>query len=171
MVFPADDLAILQQSAEDCKSILEFGPGVSTDAFINAGCQRIATCEHIDKWFHVAVERFKDYPQVTVYRYMNSHEVTIPGLDPSERFDIAFVDSPIGAPKNRVKIKGQEGCSRLNTLLYAMNHAYVVYLHDVYREAEQASLEYASRLGWNVNIHPTRRGLACLTNFTVKYDN
>jgi hypothetical protein len=130
-------------------SVLEFGPGYSTFAWIEAGVPTIVGLEHDDKWFDVQTERFTDYPQVKIDKYWNEAPAArVPeGLGD---FDIAFVDSPKGYIGGRAQLPGQEDCSRLNTCLAALMHAPVVYLHDAIRPLERASLTRLEALGHKV---------------------
>jgi len=164
MVFPTEDSSILYVFAAGLTSILEFGPGLSTETFIKVHCSDIVTCENHPKWYEVAIERFKDYPQVEVIKYENTPIVNIPILA-NRQFELAFVDNPVGANnKNRVIHKGQEKLARWNTLEFCMNHCNLVFLHDCKRSGEQNSLSRAKQLGWEVYEYPTKRGLAKLTN-------
>lgn len=164
MVFPIEDSTILNEHAQNLTNILEFGPGLSTHAFIDAECTNIVTCEHALKWYDVAVKRFEDYPQVKVLSYNNTPFVQIPQIPDDMFFDLAFVDNPVGARnKNRVYHRGQEDCARWNTLEYALNHSNLVFLHDCKRPDEQNSLKRAKQLGWKIKEYATKRGLAKLT--------
>ncbi len=69
------DIIIAECKRLGAKTALEFGPGSTTLALIEAGLERIITCEYVDKWFDHAKEQFKDYPQVggqTRRRYSSS---------------------------------------------------------------------------------------------------
>ena len=140
------------------KSALEIGPGISTLALIESGLERIVTLEHDDEWYAVAVEKFKDYPQVTVGRYVDDPVATgdIVGV-----FDMAFVDSPKGFHRPIPGIRGvrkvhpgQEDCSRLNTCLLALKHAPVVYLHDATRPLERGTLGRLNAMGHTIEPLP-----------------
>lgn len=155
--------------AEGVDSVLEFGPGNSTLAFIEAGVKRIVTCEYLDPYFDQAVEQFKPYPQVEVRRFQNAApEALVDGL--KGEFDIAFVDSPKGyafsvpgRPGQRVALRGQEDCSRLNTCLAALKYAPIVYLDDACRPLERGTLGRLNRLGHKVEyvyIDKDMRGIA-----------
>jgi predicted O-methyltransferase YrrM len=122
------------------KSVLEFGPGASTQTFLDLGVERIVTCEHLDQWLDVAKERFKDAPRVTVLKFYDEFPVVVDGLDTEEQFDIGFVDSPKGFDPVRKVHEGYEDYSRLNTLIFALERCKVVLLHDALRAHEQASL-------------------------------
>lgn len=134
--------------AKNAKSVVEFGPGHSTKAFLEAGVEEIVGLEHNDEWFETMVERFKDNPRVSIKRYWNEAPVArVPDDVSGRQFDIAFVDSPKGNFGPRVALPGQEDCSRLNTCLAALQLAPVVYLHDAIRPLERGTLGYLHRLG------------------------
>ena len=134
-------------------SVVEFGPGYSTFAWIEAGVKTIVGLEHDDKWFDVQTERFKDYPQVSIKRYWNEAPVAWVPEDVSGRtFDVALVDSPKGYQAARIAHPGQADCSRLNTCLAALQLAPVVYLHDAVRPLERCTLSRLNALGHKVDM-------------------
>jgi hypothetical protein len=164
--FYFSDYALLMQQVKDlgAKSCLEFGPGASTLALIEAGLETIVTLEHCDEWFDTAVEKLKDYPQVTVGRYQDEPEVI---ADVVGVFDMAFVDSPKGFWFHIERIKGirkrhpgQEDCSRFNTCLKALEHAPVVFLHDSQRPLERGTLGRLNAMGHKVTQLPSKIGMA-----------
>lgn len=162
-VFTFDDYGALLAAAREAnaKSILEFGPGASTLALIEAGCERIVTCEYQQPWLSAAAERLAPYPQVDLRRYVNVSDVEVEGLARDEAFDLAFVDSPLGCEaKRKIEIPGQEGCSRLNTLIYALGRAPVVLFHDAKRAGEQRSIERVRAMGHSVEMIDTVKGMA-----------
>lgn len=130
------------------KSVLEFGPGDSTQVFLDLGIQRIVTCEHKEKWRKVAAKRFKNDPRVKVVSYTNTVPVEVPELN-GEKFDLALVDSPQGFYPAREVLEGMEDCSRLNTCLFALEHAKVVLLHDALRPLERGTLGRLNALGYH----------------------
>jgi hypothetical protein len=152
MTLPREDYAILMREATGKKSVLEFGPGFSTFAFIEAGVPRILCCEYLDKWLAIAKERFKDHPQVEIIRYLDEPEARadIGG----EQFDLALVDSPKGYAGARTAHPGQEDCSRFNTCLLALKYAPVVLLHDAYRPLERGTLGRLRVMGHKTTFYP-----------------
>jgi hypothetical protein len=153
------DYALLMQQVKDlgAKTCLEFGPGISTAALIEAGLKKIVTLEHDPQWFDANVERFKDYPQVLVGSYYDEPTVL---ADIEEDFDMAFVDSPKGYTGGRKRHPGQEDCSRLNTCLFALDRAPVVFLHDSQRPLERGSLGRLNAMGHKVTQLPSKVGMA-----------
>lgn len=158
-----DCYATLLEHGKRAASVIEFGPGGSTYAFIEAGCEKIVTCEHDDEWLAKAEKRFAEYDQVQVLRYRNEPKVVVEGLHGRASFDLAFVDSPLGVAGKRLEHPGQEGCARLNTLEYALKRAPVVLLHDAHRDGEQASLERIKADGHKVEMIPGRGNMARIT--------
>lgn len=164
--FRFSDYALLMQQVKDleAKSCLEFGPGLSTLALIEAGIEKIVTLEHDPEWFDANVERFKDFPQVEVRRYQDEPVVL---ADVEEDFDMAFVDSPKGyvhPMKNvkgvRKKHPGQEDCSRFNSCMFALDRAPVVFLHDSQRPLERGTLGRFNAMGHKVTQLPSKVGMA-----------
>lgn len=133
------------------KSILEFGPGESTQIFLALGMERIVTCEHKEKWLKPAQERFANEPKVRVLQYTDTDPVEVPELG-DETFDIAFVDSPQGFRAMRKVHPGMEDCSRLNTCLFALQRANVVILHDARRPLERGTLGRLNAMGYHFEL-------------------
>ena len=160
------------------KSALEFGPGTSTWALIEAGCERILSCEYDDTWRATAKTKFAEFPQVEVVRFWDEPEARAE-IPEGEQFDIAFVDSPKGyqpnspftPPGGRTVHPGQEDCSRFNTCLLAVKHAPIVLLHDAYRPLERGTLGRLSGIGCKVEFldNASRIGIAriCRTPETI----
>jgi hypothetical protein len=142
------DHELLVEIGKGATKVLEFGPGYSTLAFIEAGVSEIVGLEHDPKWNEKQKERFKEFPSVTVDWYWNEAPVArVPDWVRGHEFDLAFVDSPKGYAGARVRHPGQEDCSRLNTCLAAIEVAPVVYLHDAIRPLERCSLARLEALG------------------------
>lgn len=142
----------LLSAATGAKSALEFGPGYSTLALIEAGVGKIITLEHNDEWREKKREEFKQYPQVRVAKYADEFPVTADEVA-FQQFDFAFVDSPQGFNElpgrvGRKRHPGYDDCSRLNTCLFALEHAPVVYLHDAKRPVERATLGRLNAMGF-----------------------
>lgn len=158
---PLEDYQAIMGEVERTKarSVLEIGPGYSTLAFIEAGCDPIVCLEHDSKWFEEAKERFSEYPQVEVRKYWNEPEARAE-LEPTETFDLAFVDSPKGYQPARIVHPGQEDCSRYNTLVLALKHAPIVLLHDAKRPLERGSLGRVNKAGHKFTFIPCNYGLA-----------
>lgn len=153
------------------KTALEFGPGLSTQALLDAGIQRVVTCENIDKWLAVAKKRFKKDERVTVLKFHDEFPVIVDGLDPNEKFDIGFVDAPKGFYPVRKVHPGYADCSRLNTLLFALNRCKVVFLHDAVRPLERGSLGRIWATGhFDIEFMTGKFGMARITHREQKQD-
>ena len=111
---------------------------------------QVTTCEHDPHWFQVAVERFRDTPNVRVLAYVNEGPAAVDGLRDDERFEVGFVDSPQGYKLMRKVLPGCEDCNRLNTTLFALNRCKVVSLHDTQRKLEWITLGRLNLHGWRV---------------------
>jgi hypothetical protein len=150
-------------SSLNAKSILEFGPGDSTEIFADLGLL-VTTVEHSEKWHKVAKERFKDRPGVRVLKGEDEMPFVIHGMGSYEKFDLAFVDAPEGYNPRRKIHKGYEDCSRFNTVMAALERAPVVLLHDVARPLERGTLNRVSRLGYKIEIIKVPFGMARITH-------
>lgn len=85
----------------------------------------------------------------------------------NQQFDVAFVDSPKGFNKAipgirgvRKKHPGMEDCSRLNTCLFALERAPIVFLHDAKRPLERGTLGRLCAMGHSFMIFNTKSGMA-----------
>lgn len=152
--FPFIDYAELMGYARNAKSALEFGPGISTLALVEAKVPEIVTLEHASQWRQDARRRLKQFPSVQVLEYKNVAPVALcASLNGHPQFDLAFVDSPSGSvAKGTERLAGQEDCSRLNTCLAALRHSKLVYLHDWYRPRERATLGRLAALGHKITV-------------------
>lgn len=152
-MFPRGDRQILRQEAErlGARRVLEFGPGHSTGAFLDAGC-RVVTLEHDAYWFEKARHRFRDEARVEIGAYANRPLVSVPnGALGGKGFDLAFVDSPVGVTRpGYVAHPGQRRLSRYNTMQFALRVAPVVLLHDAQRSGERNTLKKLARRGYRV---------------------
>lgn len=141
------------------RKVLEFGPGVSTWAFIEAGIPHIDSYEHDQAWLEKAKAEFKAHPQVVFRKYENT-----PVLDfqPTEKhYGLGFVDAPVGGEaRRRLVHPGQENMSRFNTVAFALKHCSVVLLHDAKRPDEQNTLDHFRNKGYEVDMIDTPKGIA-----------
>jgi hypothetical protein len=149
ITLPLVDAKTLTEVVEGVNSILEFGPGDTTDVFIKAGVPRIITCEYIEKWYEAARERFAENMNVGVLLFTDTMPVVVEGLDPDEKFDVGFVDCPKGYRPARKIHPGYEDCSRFNTTLFALERCKVVYLHDARRPLERGTLGRLNAMGYS----------------------
>jgi hypothetical protein len=164
------DVKLLTEAVKDAESVLEFGPGDTTDIFIRAGVKKIVTCEYIDKWLDVAMKRFADEPHVHVLEFTDTVPVVVHGLSDDETFDVGFVDAPKGYPGGRTVHPGLEDCSRFNTVLFALERCKVVYLHDATRPLERGTLGRLHLMGYDHEFLNSPFGLARITKREQKSD-
>jgi hypothetical protein len=160
--FHAKDEKLLTEAVSGAQSVLEFGPGNTTDLFIKAGVPRIVTCEYIEKWLEVAKERFKDVPSVEVLMFTDTIPVQVIGLG-DETFDVGFVDAPKGYAPARNVHPGYGDCSRFNTTLFALERCKVVFLHDATRPLERGTLGRLRMMGYDYTFLDSPFGLARIT--------
>jgi hypothetical protein len=161
--FHIKDAKLLTEAVQGVNSVLEFGPGGTTDVFIKAGVPRIITCEYIDKWYEAARERFSENMNVGVLLFTDTVPVVVEGLDPDEIFDVGFVDAPKGYAAARKAHPGYEDCSRFNTTLFALERCKVVYLHDATRPLERGTLAKIRLMGYEYEFLDSPFGLARIT--------
>ena len=139
--------------ASAVRTVLEFGPGRSTEAFLETGC-RVWSLEHDPKWLAAAEATLGGRAGLTLRLFRNGAELAVPELD-GLRFDLAFVDGPPSAL--------YADFARLNAMRFAAARADVLMLHDARRPHERNTLEVMKDGGWDVRLVETGRGLAVLT--------
>lgn len=136
------------------RRIVEFGPGDSTLAFLEAGCE-ILSLENDDSWLRSAKQRFAAWSKVIVAPFED-----IPGLGGAGpdlvrtggwKPDVVFVDAP--------RVEDQYSPARANACLFAADISEVVLLHDGKREAEQLTSQLFKERGWHVELIPTEKGI------------
>lgn len=164
-VFSFDDYGALISEIRRvaAKKVLEFGPGISTLALVEAGCSEITTLEYQARWMAIAKDRLRFYPKVHLMPYENTAEIKVPTLD-EKSFDLIFVDSPIGSDlPTASRIAGQENCSRLNTVLWSIARAPIVLLHDAKRPGEGRTLARIVGKVSHIEMINTAKGIARIT--------
>lgn len=164
-VFGFDDYGALisEVGRTGAKKVLEFGPGVSTLAFVEANCSEITTLEYQARWITAAKNRLWQFKNVKILPYENKPEIIIPDLE-SSRFDMIFVDSPMGTDlPMATRFRGQEDCSRFNTVSWSLRHAPVVLLHDAKRPGEERTLARIIGKVQHIEIINTVKGTARIT--------
>lgn len=134
---------------QNVRRVMEFGPGDSTQAFLDAGCS-VLSAESDPEWHRTMLERFSNDDPVSLTFYLDEAGCALP--EPMETFDLVFVDGPPA---------WNEG-SRRHTLAWAMAHADNVVLHDARRAGELQLLSGISADEWVVTHIPTRKGMALL---------
>jgi len=147
------EFAFLQEfcKAKTVRQVVEFGPGVSTLAFLRAGCSVVAV-EESRRYFDEAQEMLRT-PDCSLLLGAPPAILEHPALA-GRCFDLAFVDGPIATGP----------LPRLNSMQAAMRLAPVVMLHDANRPGELATLAELLKDGdWHLETHPSRRGIAILT--------
>lgn len=121
------------------KTVLEFGPGFSTNYLARNGRQ-VTAVENDPVWLNehaIALEELG----VEYYLFdLSSENLSLPPLD-DRLFDFGFVDGP----------PGTDGYySRLNTAVYAAARCKYVALHDTNRPGEGHVVDYLVQQGWQV---------------------
>jgi hypothetical protein len=158
------DYGEIMSAVAGMKSVLEFGPGLTTLALIEAGVPKIVSLESDPEWLEKQREELKAYPQVELHSFEDEVPVRINAE--LGKFDLALVDSPAGfshkvtGRKPRKIHPGMSDCSRLNTCLAALNHAPVVLLHDAFRSTERATVGRLSAMGYDISYIVTKVGIA-----------
>ena len=155
----AEEYTILMEAAQGMDSVLEFGPGSSTWAFVEAGVRNIVSCEFDPRWLEKTRVEFEGYADVLEFD-QTQYPLIIPRVE-AQTFDLILVDSPVGLHgKKTPRFKGYEDCSRWNTMCWAIEHSDLIFLHDAHRPGEKETLRKVEQLGYTVTLHKTQKGLA-----------
>ena len=168
--FEQSDKESIREEVEriGAKTCLEFGPGESTQALIEIGLEKIVTCEYVPKWLAVARKRFAKHKHVYCLSFTDTFPVVVEG-DCNERFDIAFVDAPKGFNPVRTIHPEAPDCSRLNTVLFALERCDVVFLHDAQRPLERATLGRLWATGlYDIQFVNSRIGMARISKRGIR---
>jgi hypothetical protein len=132
--------------------VLEFGPGTSTRAFIEAGVDRVDTCEDDPMYYKRAVVDLAAFPRVTVHKYslLLGVPLSVPAVD-GERFDFGHVDGPFGPE------------SRPPTIRYALERCGAVLCHDARETHVLPYLRTLEAEGFRVELIETPNMYALVT--------
>jgi hypothetical protein len=121
------------------RSVLEFGPGSSTFAFLENGCA-LWSVENNPEWLVMHRETFSGFPNVHLGGYEVLADLVLDEI-PNRRFDCAFVDAPNGGHYFQYH-------SRLSSLDFARTRTNLIFIHDANRPKEIRSIEYMHDKGW-----------------------
>jgi predicted O-methyltransferase YrrM len=152
----SEDYAFLERFAQEMglRRVVEFGPGDSTLAFLDAGVEGIISYEHDECWLEQAKRKFLGMPEV---RLEFCDEDSLPELNSLEEApDFVLVDGPSYRA-------GQER-SRWKQCLWALETCGAFILHDAKRGGEQATLTAMRERGLRVMEIPTRKGMALVVD-------
>jgi len=135
--------------ARGVRRVVEFGPGDSTLAFLDAGCT-VLSAEHDEGWRKLATDRFALDAGVTITAFRDEPGCAM--ATPDWKPDLVFVDGPPSSGPN----------GRWHTLRWGLLHADTVVLHDAHRETETVLLSGLFDEEWSVTTIPTEKGLALI---------
>lgn len=121
------------------RSVLEFGPGLSTLAFVERGVGQIDTFDDSAQWFDRAREALARWPQVRVRLY-NRSRVPLFLPQAESRYDLGFVDGPYDQRLREPELR------------YALGRCRIVVAHDSHCPPVSDMLR---ALPWNVEDHMT----------------
>lgn len=129
------------------KTVLEFGLGASTYAFLEAGCD-VTTFETNQSYSG----KFSDLPfacNVRIYKKENTLKEKL-----GRRFDLAFIDGPLG----------EKNYSRFLACLFCTRYSDHLLLHDYRRVGEQETFNYIAgeMPEWKVDVINTSRKMGYL---------
>ena len=130
------------------RRVVEFGPGDSTLALLDAGCE-ILSFESDAARIDGLREQWKHEPRVEI-RHCAADAVP-EDLDFTP--DLVFVDGP---PARAAKMRRLPACD------WAAARCARVLLHDALRDDESAILDLFRARGWNVELVPTLKGLGVM---------
>jgi len=163
------------------EKVIEFGPGASSCAFLDASCD-VHSYECDANWLtkHQSAMRALDFvfPRTECHEMMSAtpeqpftssrsktptYDVTFLPSDqtPSEADlpfhpDLILVDGP-------PYIQGEK-YSRLQACLFSIKLSGRIILHDAYRKGEKNTLELLRNQGYHIQVIPSPKGLALVTD-------
>ncbi|WP_265593911.1 hypothetical protein [Haloferula sp. BvORR071] len=133
------------------RNVVEFGPGDSTLAFLDAGC-RIVSFESDGNWLDQCLVRFGTETRAEIrFCAAESTPESLPFAP-----DLVFVDGPSRCDSHAVP--------RLALCEWGLAICGHVILHDSRREEEGRILEELAGRGMRVEQIPTRKGMASIVN-------
>jgi hypothetical protein len=133
------------------RRVLEFGPGDSTAAFLDAGCH-VLSFESNAEYLRKAEERFVGENDLEL-RFCAEDKVPDKDLLP-QMPDLIFIDGP--------PLRAGQEQSRKAACDWALDFDMPILLHDAYRAEEQSTLLVLAAAGCHVEVVPTRKGLALI---------
>ncbi len=155
-IFPDDyDFLANWCRKQGFRSILEFGPGDSTLALLDAGC-RVVSYEHDISWLKKTLDRFRDEMEVEI---LHLPEGDLPE-PPVHAPDCVLVDGP--------PYREGQTLSRLGPCEWALEVCGCFLLHDARRDGEKATLKEMERRGMQVTQIATRKGLALVVDPKIR---
>jgi predicted O-methyltransferase YrrM len=158
---PAEyDFLAEDASRRSIKTVLEFGPGISTFAFLSAKVTEIISLEYNKDWVDTYTKTFKENKNVTVVHFENTPYLDIK-IANKRKFDAAFIDSPTGGMYRKF--------SRINSMLYASARSDLLYMHDADRGAEQRTIAVLQELGWDEVAYGPKRKIVVLKKKNTIY--
>ena len=155
-----EEYEIIYNISLGLNAVLEFGPGSSTWAFIEANVKEIISYEFDKRWLEETKTRFDGMVDIRYFDHTRFPLI----LDGAEHdwFDLILVDSPVGLHgKKTPRFDGYENCSRWNTLEWAIRHTDHILLHDAHRDGEQESIKRVLETNeFDLTIYNTEKGIA-----------
>lgn len=145
-----DDADALRAIVRDNRisSVLEFGPGASTRVLLEAGADRVTTCENDPHLFRAARLHFCQDSRVAVVHYMLGGDIAVPKLD-GKAFDAAYINAPDG--------------DRMNTLRCALRACGLVFVQDAKRSDRMSTLGRIADEGFAMcEMIDTAKGIAAV---------
>jgi len=133
--------------ANQIRTVLEYGPGASTWAFLEAGC-RVTSLEYLPEWREKFAVSLAECPEARQWVTLLPFDADRQSIDGREAgairglFDLGFVDSPRGDRCQKF--------SRLRSCLSAAARCRRFILHDADRPKERNTLDVMRELGWQV---------------------
>lgn len=140
---------ILHVKEHNIRNVLEFGPGDSTLAFLDAGC-KVISFESNQSFLVPHRNRFSNEADVTLLHCPADQVPDAPQI--SFTPELVFVDGP--------PLRPGETHSRRAMCEWALRNYGQLILHDARRKEEQATLKLLEAAGAEVSLIPTRKGLA-----------
>lgn len=142
------------------KTVLEFGPGASTWAFLETD-SNVWSIEYEPKFAEIAKDTFKEFDEVRVFHIRMNHSIETPEEIKGRKFDLCLVDSPFGGYYKYF--------ARLNSCIYAMEVTDTILVHDSKRKKDQMTLRFLEDSGWRLRFLNRRKSKLVVAERNMNY--
>lgn len=138
------------------QSVLEFGPGTSTAAFIKHDCA-IVSIENNPKYIEENKQKYANYSKIEfVLNNQNQIEQLVSKLS-GKTFDLCFIDGP------RADTDQYKMFSRIDSYILASQHAKYIICHDSNRPKDRNSINLVFDPNiYNIEELSSNRGLTLI---------
>lgn len=138
------------------KTVLEFGPGVSTYVFIKNQC-KILSIENDIEFLEKNKKRFIDYNNIEFFLNDQANIINLKNKLDNQIFDLCFIDGP-RADGEQYKL-----FNRIDSYIMAYLNSKYILCHDTNREKDRNSINLIFDSKFSIQeLAPSSRGLTLI---------